>query len=431
MWVRRALWVSAVSFAFISLVVSPTLWADEADSRQRDDSATPCEKVSAPADAKDAASKESPKNASPADVTALAAMIDNYIVSAWGATIVPAELADDAEYARRVHLDLTGSVPTVAALREFLADASPDKRQKLVDRLLDSPQYARHFSNVWMSLFLPEVESNEQVRFYAIEFKSWLQMRLREGMGYNAMARELLTTPLDGASMRGFRQRDDQQPPRPSAFYQAKELKAENLASATARVFLGIRVDCAQCHNHPFTAWKQEDFWAFAAYFDKLQQQAGGSNVNATLQAMLAGPPKSNAIEISIPDTKTTVAGRFLGTHDAAAPSGATAREMVADWITSDSNPYFARTAVNRAWAHLLGTGIVDPIDDFDPSNPASHPELLDELARQYVAHGYDQKFLFRAIMASRPYQLTSRLTHPSQRDRRAFARMTPKGLTA
>ena len=167
----------------------------------------------------------------------------------------------------------------------------------------------------------------------------------------------------------------------------------------------------------PLPLGSKKTFGPSPRFLTKLQQQPGG-NLNATLTAMLAGPKNQGQVEIKIPDTKTTVSGRFLG-HGSGDFVRPFPREAVADWITSDDNPYFARAAVNRAWAHFFGTGLVDPIDDFDPSNPASHPELLDELARQFVAHGYDHKFLIRAITSSRPYQLTSRFSHPSQRDRR------------
>ena len=367
------------------------------------------------------AGAELPGNSNERDVRALSLLIDRELAAHWQDRVEPAVPADDFEFARRVYLDLAGRVPPVSALRAFLDDTSADKRQRLVERLLDSPQYAAHLAVVWRGLMLPESETNDQIRFQGMEFGTWLQRRLRENAGYDQIVRELLTA----GEAQSPRNRGEM-PPGPAAFYEAKEHKPENLAAATSRLFLGVRLDCAQCHNHPFTAWKQADFWAFAAFFDRIP-----SNADQTLAARLRasfGDPGEIAIKMS--ETGEMVPGRFLGSDAPVRGSQRSPLSLLANWMVAAENPYFARTAVNRLWTHFFATGIVEPVDDFDASNAPSHPDLLDELAHQFVGHAYDVKFLIRAITGSRAYQLSSKFSHPEQSDRRLFARIAARPLS-
>lgn len=359
------------------------------------------------------------------DAAALAAAIDRHLSAAWqGNQIQPAPPATDAEFIRRVYLDLAGRIPAVAELRAFFDDKRPDKRQRLVEQLLDGPRYVTHFTNVWRALLLPETTSNLQAGFLAPGFETWLRAKLQQNTHYDAMVRELLTVPMDGRNRNPFGQANNGVPT-PIAFYLAKDVKPENLAAAASRLFLGVKIECAQCHNHPFAEWKREQFWSFAAFFAGLQRQGNGDFVNA-------GRELADKRELKIPGTERVVQAAFL---DGAAPqwnAKGNARATLAEWMTRKDNPYFARAAVNRLWGYFFGSGIVDPIDEIaGGEHEPSHPELLDELARQFAEHNFDLKFLIRAITASRAYQLSSLATHKSQDDPHQFARMPLRGLSA
>src|SRR5207237_3903930 len=182
----------------------------------------------------------------------LAARIDHHVAAGWDAARVrPAPAAADAEFLRRVSLDLAGRIPSVSEARDFLDDRRPDKRRRLVDRLLAGPRYVTHFPQVWRALFLPESNANYQARFLVPGFEAWLRKQLRANAGYDVMARELLTTPINNQGLQ-FAFGGGQGEPTPFAFYLAKDLKAENLAAATSRLFLGVKLECAQCHTRPF-----------------------------------------------------------------------------------------------------------------------------------------------------------------------------------
>lgn len=357
------------------------------------------------------------------DVAVLAETIDRQVAAQWQAEeVTPAPLADDAEFFRRIYLDLAGRIPSVSEVRSFLADESPDKRRRAVDRLLQSPGYITHFTNVWRRVMIPESDSDPQVRFLLPSFEAWLRAKLSANVPYDELVHKLLTAPLEGAQAN----RPGERPARPTplAFYGAKQVQPENLAAATSRMFLGLRIGCAQCHHHPFDKWQQEQFWSLAAFFAGLE----GRNND---QPLLAGvTERIDRRQIAIPDTERVVQAAYLDGTQPQWTSRRSPRETLADWLTSPENPYFARAAVNRLWGHFFGRGLVDPVDDFSELNPPSHPELLDELARQFAAHDFDLKFLIRAITASRTYQLTSRLTHESQQSPELFARMAVRGLT-
>ncbi len=358
------------------------------------------------------------------DAAALAARIDHFLAAGWEANKVqPAAPASDAEFVRRVYLDLAGRIPAAAEVRQFLDDKRPDKRQQLVEQLLDGPRYVTHFTNVWRSLLLPETTSSFQLQFLAGGFEAWLRAKLQQNTPYDAMVRELLTVPMDGRERNPFGPQNGA--PSPIAFYFAKDVKPENLAAATSRLFLGVKIECAQCHNHPFAEWKREQFWGLAAFFAGLQRQGRGDFVGAGREA-------ADRRELTIPGTDRVVQAAFLDGQQPKWKYNTSARATLADWMTDKDNPYFARAAVNRMWGYFFGTGIVDPVDEMvGGEHEPSHPELLDELARQFADHNFDLKFLIRAITASQAYQLSSVTTHKSQEDPQQFARMPLRGLSA
>jgi len=332
-------------------------------------------------------------------------------------------VADDAEFLRRVSLDLAGRIPTVEEARTFLQDRQPDKRARLVERLLAGSRYIAHFTNVWRALLLPEANNNFQVRLQQPGFEAWVKQKVAANAGYDVMARDLLTTPLGGQGLPFFFGGNDA--PNALAFYVAKEFKPENLAASTARVFLGVNVECAQCHNHPFAEWKREQFWGFAAFFAGIKSRRAGD-------LLVPDREVADRRELMIPGTERMAQATFLDGTEPVWRSKTTSRAALADWMTAADNPYFARAAVNRLWAYFFGTGLIDPVDEMvGGERRASHPELLDLLAREFAGHRFDVKFLIRSIAASRTYQRTSAATRQSQNDRTLFARMPLRGLTA
>lgn len=356
---------------------------------------------------------------------ALAETIDRLIAVEWKAhNVKPAPVADDAEFCRRVYLDIAGRIPRVAEALEFIEDKDPNKRAKLVDRLLDSSGYVANFTNVWRAQMVPQANNNLQLQFLVPQFENWLRKQMRDNTPYDVMVREILTQPVVGGGGRGFAQPQNPGAVSPVAFFQANEQKAENLAASTSRLFLGVKLECAQCHDHPFQAdLKRKKFWEYAAFFSGIRQQGMGGAF-----APVQDDPKLR--EIKIPSTDKTVQAKFLDGTDPQWQDGKSARQTLAAWMTAKDNPYFARATVNKLWAHFLGLGLIEPIDEPGPDNPPSHPELLELLARGFAASDFDLKFVIKAIVLSKTYQLTSTASDDSQDEVRLFARGHIKGLT-
>ena len=338
--------------------------------------------------------------------------------------VTAAPLADDAEFFRRVSLDVAGRVPRVAALREFLADTRPDKRRRAVDELLAGPAYVAHFARVWRGVMIPEADSNPEVRFLLPPFEAWLRRRLLDNVPYDGLVREILEMTVDP--------RQAANPFQPQvglnalSYYQAKQLKPENLAASTARMFLGVRIECAQCHDHPFDDWKQEQFWGYAAFFAGLKRDG---NADAAMMQINAIEEALGPTQLEIPLQGKTVTPTYFDGSQPSLGFRDSPRRVLANWMVSPENGYFARTLVNRLWGQFFGTGIVHPIDDFTAENPPSHPELLDRLAQMFVETGHDLKLVIRVLTATQAYQRTSRQTDASQTDPRLFSRMAVKGL--
>jgi hypothetical protein len=356
------------------------------------------------------------------DVEALAAKIDERVAAAWGADVKPAPVADDAEFFRRLSLDVAGRIPSVTEARDFLDDDRPDKRRLWADRILQADPddssyrsaYVDHFANVWRAWLLAQTN---QAQSQQPALQAWLRQRLKANVGYDRLVRDLLTQPLGNNPGAG--------PGEGSAavFYQANEFKPENLAGSTARLFLGVKIECAQCHNHPFDKWTRTQFWEYAGLFTDVTPPGRPGQPGKPTQPSPRG-------EIKVPGQDKTVQARFLDGKEPRWKDGTGTRPTLADWMTAADNPYFARTAANRLWAYFFGRPLADTGDKPAEERPAAHKDLLDELARQLVAHDYDMKFLIRAITASRAYQRTSAVTHPGHKDSGLFARMPLRGLS-
>jgi hypothetical protein len=361
--------------------------------------------------------------AAPLDERDLARLIDRAMEARWAsAGVTPALPADDAEFLRRVSLDLAGRIPPASEAREFLDSRDPGKRRKLVDRLLAGHPFANHLTRVWSDLLVPEARGNVRLTAFTADFEAWLRTRFHGGAGFDAVVRELLTAPTQGPVPAPVINPPDGRTPAPTpfAFVAAKEGKPENLAASAARLFLGLRLECAQCHDHPFARWKREEFWGLAAFFAGMEP-TGRANVQ------FAENPSVHRVQIA--GTKRYVDASFLDGREVDWPKGVGARQVFANWVTAQENPYFARAAANRVWAQMFGVGLVDPVDDM--TGEPSHPEVLDLLAGQLAAHGFDLRYLFRAVASTRAYQLSSAGGSPSGDVYRLFERMPVRGLSA
>jgi hypothetical protein len=358
------------------------------------------------------------------DARALTARVDAVLAARWAkAKIRPAAVAEDGEFLRRVSLDLIGKIPTAAEARDFLDDPSPDKRLALVERLLDSPAYTTRATETWRRLLLPEADTEDQARLVAGSFEAWLRRKVIEEAGYDRIVREILTAKLNirNSDQAAGRVALD---PSPAAYYVAKQGKPENLAAGVARVFLGIRLECAQCHKHPFAHWKQEQFWSLAAFFADVPPQGPED-------AVIAPRRRSNVPlrELTIPGTKKVVTASHLDGSTPAWRPRADTREILAEWVTARENPYFARAIVNRVWARFFGVGLIEPVDELDAEADSELSSLLDDLAGQFRAHGYNLRFLIRVLTATRAYSLSS-AANPVESTAPLFASMPVRGLS-
>lgn len=363
-----------------------------------------------------------PTSAAP-DARALARQIDRHLTERYQAEqIVPAERADEAEFLRRLHLDLTGRIPSPAEVRTFLSDTAADKRAHEIDRLLGDARHIQHFARVWRGLLLPEAETEPQIRYFQPGFEAWLEQRRTENAGFDKIVRELLTVPIARPDetpqfvLREIRQ------PNPLAFIASKGAEPEKVASSAVRLFLGVRLECAQCHDHPFDHWSREQFWNQAAFFAGIERRGRGPF------ALLVEDAERHSIAVM--DSKATAEAVFLDESLPKIAERQSARGAFADWMTAPQNPFFARAIVNRVWAQLMGSGLVEPVDDFRESNPPVHPQLLEELARAFSESGFDMTFLQRAICLSDAYQRTSRRSSPEQSPPALFSRMALKPLS-
>lgn len=330
--------------------------------------------------------------------------------------IPPSELCDDATFLRRVHLDLTGTLPTEEKVREFLADTSHDKRDQLIDQLLDSPEYADYFTNKW-NMVLRNKKRNAQDQAGTYSFHQWIWNSLYENKPYDQFVREIVTASGD---------------PRmnPPVTWYREVAATDEQVEDVAQLFLGVRIQCARCHHHPFEKWSQDDYYGLAAFFSRIGKKDLGAQASRQMRdrrvfhnegVAAAKNPRSNA------DLKP--AG--LGSSPLEIPAERDPRFYLADWMSESDNPFFARSLVNRYWKHFFSRGIVEPEDDMRETNPPSNPELLNGLAKHFVNSGYDLKELVRTICRSSTYQLTAFPNEHNLKDKQNFSRYYPKRLTA
>ena len=320
--------------------------------------------------------------------------------------IAPSELCTDAEFVRRAHLDLVGTVPPADVTREFVENTDPSKRAALVDELLARPAFADIWVMKWAEL-LKIRTTNQFSGKAAVLYHAWLRDRIDNNVPVDEMVRELL-----GSSGGTF--------DTPATNYYQTETDTLKTAENVAQVFMGMRIQCAQCHNHPFDRWTMDDYYGFAAFFAQVGSKRGGDPRERIIYNRGGGAVKH-------PVTGQNVEPKFLGgeTPDFRGDDrfkGRDRREVVAEWLTGEQNPYFARNIVNLVWAHHVGRGIVEPVDDVRVSNPPANEALLDALAERFVASGYDLKGLVRDVCTSRTYQLATRTNPTNAADAANFA---------
>jgi len=328
--------------------------------------------------------------------------------------LTPSDPAPESTFLRRAYLDVIGRLPTPAEARTFLTDASPDKKANLIDALLQRPEYADFWANKWADLLRP---NPYRVGIKAVfNLDAWLRDAFRQNKPYDQFVRELLTakgsTFRNGATV-VFRDRRE----------------PDEITPMVSQLFLGVRLECAKCHHHPFEIWGQDDFYSLAAYFGRVGHKGTGLS-----------PPISGGEEFvtvaAKGDVKHPVTGKVLPPKPLAglAPTldpDRDPREALADWVTSPDNPFFAKVVVNRVWADLMGKGIVDPVDDLRATNPPSNGPLLDALADDFRKSGYDLKKMLRTIMSSHVYGLSSLTKGRNAADGRNFSRHYRQRLRA
>ena len=347
------------------------------------------------------------------------------LAARWAAAKVrPAAVADDGEFLRRVSLDLIGKIPTAAEARDFLDDPGKGKRLALVERLLDSPAYTTRATEIWRRLLLPEADTEDvgqagrrQLRGVAPE----------EGDRRRGLRSDRPRDPHRQAGRSQYRHRSPlgRLDPRPRPTTRPRRASPRTSPSGVARVFLGIRLECAQCHNHPFASWKREQFWSLAAFFADVPRPGG----RTTRRHARRDPDAAPRRELTIPGTKKVVKATHLDGSTPAWRPRAETREILAEWVTAPDNPYFARAVVNRVWARFFGVGLIEPVDDLDGAAGSELSGLLDELAGQFRAHGYNLKFLIRVLTATRAYNLSS-VANQAESATPMFASMPVRGLS-
>ena len=339
--------------------------------------------------------------------------IDQYVIEKLQRLHIPAsEPANDATFLRRVFLDIIGIIPTSSEARQFLNDRDTDKRAKLVEALLHRPEYADFWALYWGD----HLNNTKQLLYNKgpYTFTIWLNQIFRSNVPYDKFARMLLTSTGNTYDA-------------PEVSFYPEMKKELDRASTTTQLFLGVSIECARCHNHPLEHWTRDDFNGMAAFFSQIRfkEPSGPRNNEKSLYLDFKR-------QFQHPDTKQVYLPKPLnGPVVTASDDWTDRRELLADWMTSPNNPYFARTLVNRMWRNFMGRGLVEPVDDFRATNPPTNAPLLDALAKDFVEHGYDLHHLIRSITSSATYQLSSIPIDGNKGDRMAYSRYSPRRLTA
>ncbi|HBE71627.1 MAG TPA: hypothetical protein DDW52_26080 [Planctomycetaceae bacterium] len=319
--------------------------------------------------------------------------------------------ASETELLRRTYLDLTGRPPTGRQVIAYLETQSPNKHAELVQRLLSGPQSAEHLAAVWSRWLLPDEQTDNPFLQNAIGLPAWLEEKFSENLRYDRLVSDLLVA--SGSPERG-----------PTGFFVVLGGEPKRIAAKTARVFMGVQLDCAECHDHPFDQWSQQDFWGYAAYFAQVSTssaQPGMQNQGAVVDVAEG--------DVTLPESDEIVLPKPLVDTGLSVLDSGTRRQQLTLWLTARENPFLARATVNRVWALLFGRGLIEPIDDMRSIDIASHPELLEELSEYFSQSGYDLRNLIETLANTRAYRQSTR--HPDgQPAPELYAVMATKPLT-
>lgn len=325
--------------------------------------------------------------------------------------VPPSPVCDDATFLRRVSLDIAGRLPTVDEARTFLANSDADKRDRLIESLLSSSDYADYFANKWTAVLRNKRDDTSDIKAN-FAFHSWVRDGLLANKPYDQMARELLAATGTIAD-------------NPAVAWYKRVLEPQQQLEDVAQLFLGVRMQCAQCHHHPFERWSQKDYYSLGAFFSRV-----GRKPTSTRGEDMIFHNRGMA-QLENKKTKLPVKPAVLGGTTLAIAPDEDPRLKLADWMSDKSNPFFAKSLVNRYWKHFFKRGLVEPEDDIRETNPATNPELLDALADQFIKSGYDLKAVVRLIAQSNTYQLSAIPNAHNGVDHQNFSHYYPKRLQA
>ena len=320
----------------------------------------------------------------------------------------PSRLSDDGPFLRRLYLDVLGVLPTSREATRFLADQARDKRARVIDEVLERSEYVDYWAMLWSDLL--RVDRAKMQPAGVLAMTRWLREQFRQNRRYDDFVRDILTA-------KGHAQIDS-----PVGLYQVID-SPEILSRSVSQLFLGVRIECAQCHHHPFEKWSQTDYFALASFFTGVAKK-DVSNIGQVVY-------ETRGEDFKHPGTGELVPMRALGTSIGALERNTTRRTVLADWMTAPGNPYFSRMIANRLWAHYMGRGLVEPIDDIRETNPATNVPLLDALAEHMVQVGYDLKAFTRVLLNSRTYQLSSKTNEANASDGQNFSHAMVKVMPA
>jgi hypothetical protein len=338
--------------------------------------------------------------------------IDELTIAKWKKLgLTPTPVCDDSTFIRRVTLDANGRLPTAKEVREFLADQNPNKRSEWIDRLLDAPEYASYFALRWGSVLRNSNLAGADQASYA--FHNWLKDMLARNRPYDEFVRGIIAASGEW-----------QDAPAINWYWQSRDDQLHQVTADTAQVFLGQRLQCARCHHHPYEKWSQDDYYGLAGFFTRLGRKSFGQPP-PYFASPTATTGEKNPRTGKVPDP------RYLSGEAAVFSAEEDPRHGLVDWMAKPENPFFAKSLVNRLWGHFFGRGLVHEVDDMRATNPASNPQLLDALAKDFIEHQFDMQHICRVMLNSSVYQLGSEPTEGNQKDRQNFARYYGRRMIA
>lgn len=344
--------------------------------------------------------------------------IDEAVISKLDVLGIPASpVSDDGTFLRRVSVDITGTLPTESEVAAFLANTDPQKREKVIDQLLDSTAYADYFTNKWNLVLRNKKRNNDQLA-PTYGFHKWIWSSLYENKPYDQFVREILTATGNA----------DDNPP--VAWYREVDQPSEQVEDVS-QLFLGLRIQCARCHHHPFEKWSQDDYYGMAAFFSRVGRKNIIGGNNQMRDKRIFAVDNQGPAQAKNERTGKMLAPAGLGAKPYTVTAEDDPRALLADWMSDPQNPFFAKALVNRYWKHFFSRGIVEPEDDMRETNPPTNPELLNRLAQNFIESKFDLKKLVRTICNSSTYQLSSLPNEYNLKDKQNFSRYYPKRLTA